>query len=79
MTTPIFQAFEKALLNRPEGISPYTVRGYVANLKRFTAWFEKTNGEPMRLRDVTPVDIQDYKARLQTINRRLAVLRTYFS
>ena len=87
MPTPIFQAFEEALRNRPEGISPYTVRGYVADLERFGRWFEKTNGEGLRLRDVTPVDVRDYKAHMQTvkkfkpatINRRLAALRAYFA
>ena len=86
MPAPIFKAFEESLRNRPEGISPYTVRGYMTDLKRFAAWFEKTNGEPMHLRDVTPVDVRDYKAYLQTvkkfkpatINRRLAALRAYF-
>jgi len=34
MPTPIFEAFEESLHNRPEGISPYTVWGYVADLKR---------------------------------------------
>ncbi len=34
MPTPIFEAFEESLRNRPEGISPYTVWGYVAYLKR---------------------------------------------
>ncbi len=87
MPTPIFEVFEESLRNRPEGISPYTVRGYLTDLKRFAAWFDKTNGEPMRLRDVTPVDVRDYKAHMQTvdrlkpatINRHLAALRTYFS
>lgn len=73
--------------NRLEGISPYTVSGYVADLGKFASWFEKTNGETMQLRDVTPVDVRDYKAHLQTvkkfkpatINRRLAALRSYFS
>jgi len=87
MSTSIFEAFEDHLRSRPEGISPYTVQGYVADLEKFATWFKKTNGEPMRLRDVTPVDVRDYKAHLQTvkkyrpstINRRLAALRTYFS
>ena len=87
MSTPLFEAFEEVLRNRPEGISPYTVRGYMTDLKRFVAWFEKTNGEPMRLRDVTPADVRDYKAYLQTIkrfnpatiNRHLAALQAYFS
>lgn len=87
MTTPIFEAFEETLHSRPEGISPYTVRGYLRDLKKFAGWFERTNGEPMRLRDVTPIDVRDYKAHLQTvkkykpttINRRLAALRSYFT
>ncbi|MFV2044552.1 MAG: tyrosine-type recombinase/integrase [Anaerolineales bacterium] len=87
MPIPIFEAFEQALQSRPEGISPYTVRGYVADLERFGRWFEKTNGGGLRLRDVTPVDVWDYKAHLQTvkkfksatINRRLAALRAYFA
>ena len=87
MPTSIFEAFEESLRNRPEGISPYTVRGYVTDMKRFAAWFEKTNGDPMRLRDITPVDVRDYKAHMPaverlkpaTINRRLSALRTYFS
>lgn len=87
MPTPIFEAFEESLRNRPEGISPYTVRGYMADLEKFARWFQKSNGETMRLRDVTPIDVRDYKAHLQTvkkfkpatINRRLAALRSYFS
>jgi len=87
MSTSIFEAFENHLQSRPEGASPYTVRGYVRDLEKVASWFEKTNGGAMRLRDVTSVDVQDYKAHLQTvkrympstINRRLAALRAYFS
>lgn len=87
MTTPIFEAYEKSLRSRPEAISPYTVRGYLRDLRKFAGWFERTNGEPMRLRDATPIDVQDYKAHLQmvrkhkptTINRRLAALCSYFA
>lgn len=86
MRSPI-EAFEDHLRNRPEGISPYTVRGYLADLKKFGEWFKVTNGENVRLRNVTPVDVRDYKMHLQTasnfkpstINRRLSSLRAYFT
>jgi len=84
---PPIEAFEEHLRNRPEGISPYTVRGYLADLKKFSEWFKVTNDENMLLRNVTPVDVRDYKAHLQTaerfkpstINRHLSSLRAYFS
>lgn len=86
MRSPI-EVFEEHLRNRPEGISPYTVRGYLADLKKFGEWFKITNDENMRLRNVTPVDVRDYKMHLQiasnfkpsTINRHLSSLRSYFS
>ncbi len=79
-------AFEQYLRNRPEGISTYTVRGYLADLRKFAEWFQLTNGEAMGPDNVTPVDVRDYKAHLQTvanykpatINRRLSTLRAYF-
>jgi len=48
---PVFQAFEIALRNHPEGISPSTICGYVADLEKFAVWFEKTNGDAMRLEE----------------------------
>ncbi len=86
MRLPI-KAFEKDLANRPEGISPYTVRGYAADLKKFAEWFELTNGQPMGIENITPIDVRDYKQHLQTvkkykpatINRRLATVRAYFA
>lgn len=84
-TEPI-RAFEQHLNDRPEGISAYTVRGYLADLRKFAKWFELTNGEPMGPDNVTPVDVRDYKGHLQTvanykpatINRHLSTLRAYF-
>ena len=81
------ESFKQDLLDRPEGISPYTVRGYASDLRKFADWFELTNGEPMGPGNVTPVDVRDYKAHMQTvanlkpatINRRLSTLRAYFS
>jgi site-specific recombinase XerD len=81
------ESFKQDLLDRPEGISPYTVRGYVSDLRKFADWFVLTNGEFLRPGNVTPVDVRDYKAHMQTvanlkpatINRRLSTLRAYFS
>jgi site-specific recombinase XerD len=79
--------FEEELRSRPGGISAYTVRGYLADLRKFAGWFRMNKGEEMELGKVTPVDVRDYKAHLQTaasykpatINRHLASLRAYFS
>lgn len=54
---PPIEAFEEHLRNRPEGISTYTVRGYLADLKKFGEWFKVTNDENMRLRNVTSFGI----------------------
>jgi integrase/recombinase XerD len=79
--------FGEALRGRPEGLSAYTVRGYLADLKKFAEWFQASKGEELEPGKVTPADVGDYKAHLQTaanfkpatINRRLASLRAYFS
>lgn len=81
------EEFKEALENRPEGVSPYTVRDYLSALRKFNGWFEQTNGETLRIRNVTAIDVRDYKEYLQTkakfkpatINRHLASLRAYFS
>lgn len=78
--------FEEALRNRPEGISPYTIRDYLSALRKFAAWFKVDSAENLRIRNVTAVDVRNYKEHLQTevklkpatINRHLATLRTYF-
>jgi len=79
-------AFTRDLNSRPEGISPYTVRGYAADLHNFSDWFYGATGETMEPANVTPVDVREYKAYLHTvanckpatINRRLSTLRAYF-
>ena len=62
-----------------------TIRGYLADLKHFSGWFEQTNREPLSPQAVTPTDIREYRQFLQvterrkatTINRRLAALSAY--
>lgn len=73
--------------NRPEGISPYTIRGYLADIRKFAQWFDLSNGEAMGESNVTAVDVRNYKEYLQTvkkykpatINRRISTLRAFFS
>ncbi len=79
--------FESWLTNREEGISALTVIGYLADLGKFAEWFLISTSERFAPAAVTPIDIRDYKSHLQTvkgfkpatINRRLAVLRTFFA
>ena len=86
LTNPI-KAFEEALRKRPEGISPYIIQDYVGGLRKFSEWFVMTNGERMLIKNVTPIDIRDYKDHLQTannykpstINHHLSILRAFFS
>jgi len=78
--------FEQALRDRPEGISPLTIRNHVTGVRKFMEWYKKTYGETMKLMRVVPVEVRDYKAYLQTkakfkpgtINYRLAALRAFF-
>jgi site-specific recombinase XerD len=83
----LLKAFEEALRNRPEELSAYTVRGYLADLRKFAQWFRMNSGEELEPAKVGQGTVRDYKTHLQgaanfkpaTINRRLASLRAYFS
>jgi integrase/recombinase XerC len=63
-------------------LSPLTIRGYLADLKHFSRWFEQTNGEALAIQRITPTDIKEYKhfllsverRKAGTVNRRLAAL-----
>jgi site-specific recombinase XerD len=62
--------------------SDLTVRGYLSDLNLFSQWFEQTNGENMKLEQITPTDVKEYRQRLltvenhaaNTVNRKLASL-----
>ncbi|MEW6287052.1 MAG: tyrosine-type recombinase/integrase [Chloroflexota bacterium] len=62
--TKIFEAFL-----REQDRSPVTVRGYLADLRAFARWFEQTNGKALRVEDVTPADVREYRGFLQTVRR----------
>lgn len=62
--------------------SDLTVRGYLSDLRIFEKWFEKTNAVDMKLENITPTDIKEYRRFLlevekrtaNTVNRKLASL-----
>lgn len=70
---------------REQDRSPVTVRGYLADLRAFAQWFERTNGKVLRVEEVTPADVREYRGWLQTVKRagaatvrrRLMALRQY--
>src|SRR4051812_14523580 len=63
-----------------------TVASYRQDLALFARWFEGANGEACSAAAVTPTDIRECRAYLQsverrapaTINRKLAALRAFF-
>lgn len=70
---------------REQDRSPVTVRGYLADLRGFAVWFEQSNGRDLRMEDVTPADVREYRGWLQgvrrasaaTVRRHLMALRAY--
>ncbi|RPH61993.1 MAG: recombinase [Chloroflexi bacterium] len=83
MDPTLLTSFERHLFNQDRSV--FTIRGYLADLKHFSDWFEQTNGEQISPQAVTPTDIRAYRQYLQvierrkasTINRRLAALSAY--
>jgi len=70
-----------------EEVSAQTMRAYRFDLSHFGRWFLSSTGEGFAPSAVTPTDLRDYKAHLQTverrspatINRHLAALRRFFN
>jgi integrase/recombinase XerC len=70
---------------REQDRSAQTVRGYLADLRQFAAWFEGTNGKALRVEEVTPADVREYRGWLQgvkrssaaTVRRHLMGIRAY--
>jgi integrase/recombinase XerC len=53
--------------------SDLTVQGYLSDLKLFTHWFEQTHqGGGMQLEDITPTDVEHYRQRLLSVDKRTA-------
>jgi len=54
---------------REQDRSAQTVRGYLADLRQFAAWFEGTNGKDLQVEEVTPADVREYRGWLQTVRQ----------
>ncbi len=70
---------------REKDASPFTVRAYLSDLKKFIKWYRDTAGELPEVGVVGPLDIAEFKRHLQnrkqkpaTINRALRSLKTFF-
>ena len=80
---PCLQAF-KRFLEQCER-SPHTIKHYLSDLSDFAVWFEQTNGDTLTPERITPTDLREYKRGLvvqrklkpNTVNRKLATLRTF--
>jgi integrase/recombinase XerC len=64
--------------------SQVTLRGYLADLRRFASWFADMHGQEICVEAVTPADVRGYRAWLQerrasaaTVRRHLMALRAY--
>lgn len=83
MTTAISASFQNYLIGKDR--SPNTIRCYLQDLSLFARWFEQSNGEQLDMRNLTTTDARLYRQYLQdrvrskpaTINRRLAMLRSF--
>jgi len=40
------------------GKSPHTIRAYTRDLRLFARWFVITNGKPLSLEGITPIDLR---------------------
>ncbi|MCD6554033.1 MAG: phage integrase N-terminal SAM-like domain-containing protein, partial [Anaerolineae bacterium] len=65
MTTDFFDQFRAYLESADR--SPRTVDVRLRDLEAFATWFEQTTGKPFEPVAVTPLDVRDYRAYLQTV------------
>lgn len=65
--------------------SKATIKNYLADLNAFSFWFKDVNNEIFILKNITPTDLREYKQFLihqkslkpNSINRKIATLRSY--
>ena len=80
----MFEAYRLALLSR--GLSPHTVRNYLSCVRAFASWWEGTAGRSFDPAAVAPLDVAEYRRRLQnagrkpaTVNLHIDALSSFFS
>ncbi|HNS37000.1 MAG TPA: tyrosine-type recombinase/integrase [Anaerolineaceae bacterium] len=76
------QEFDAALVAKER--SPITIRGYLSDVRLFSAWFTSVYAEPLSFENLTAAAVRAYKQHLldkeakpKTINRRLASLAAF--
>ena len=57
---------------RDKGRSENTLHTYKRRMEQFVKWFEDTNGETLTPEGVTPTDMREFKAYLQTVKKQAA-------
>lgn len=51
----------------PVGASPFTVRGYLADVGLFSDWFQQSRPDIFSPKSITPMDRREYKSYLMTV------------
>lgn len=77
------EKFEQWMIE--QDLAASTIKGYLGQLKKFSAWFEQTNGAPLAGPNLTSTDVREYRGYLLanketapgTVNLGLAALRAY--
>lgn len=64
--------------------SEHTIRAYMADLRMFSDWFQRTTAEPVTPENITPIDVIDYRNAMlkehkkpATINRTLISISSF--
>ena len=64
--------------------SEHTIKAYMADLRLFADWFQRTTGEPITPENITPMDVIDYRNAMlrehkkpATINRTLISISSF--
>ena len=63
--------------------APATVARYASAIRRFLAWYQQQERRPLRLDDLTPIALANYRSAVQqsratsTTNVHVAALRTW--
>lgn len=85
MKENVLSIFKQHLLE--EDKSEKTVSGYITDIRSFLLWYEQTNNKTAEPKDITSIDLREYKqclikiksASVSTVNRWLASLRKFLN
>ena len=78
----LFQDYQDYLHDNDK--SEHTIKAYMADLRLFSDWFQRTTGEPVTAENITPMDVIDYRNAMlrehkkpATINRTLISISSF--